>query len=81
MPIPADAVDEELLQSRASRPLTLTTLGVMALGMWLPYSPAASALGFTRLPPLYWPLLILTLLAYLCLTQVIKAWLLRRKWI
>jgi P-type Mg2+ transporter len=69
------------LQSRASRPLTLTTLAIMALGMWLPYSPAASALGFTGLPPLYWPFLMLTLLAYLCLTQITKAWLLRKQWI
>jgi len=69
------------LQSRASRTLTLTTLSIMAFGMWLPYSPAASALRFTRLPPLYWPLLMLTLLAYLCLTQIAKNWLLRRKWI
>ena len=69
------------LQSRASRPLTLTTLAIMAFGMWLPYSPAASALGFTGLPPLYWPFLMLTLLAYLCLTQITKAWLLRKQWI
>ena len=38
------------LQSRASWPLTLTTLSIMAFGMWLPYSPLASALGFTRCP-------------------------------
>lgn len=69
------------LQSRASRPLTLTTLAIMAFGMWLPYSPAASPLGFTGLPPLYWPFLMLTLLAYLCLTQITKAWLLRKNWI
>ena len=66
---------------RASRALTLTTLSIMAFGMWLPCSPAASALGFTRLPPLYWPILMLTLLAYLCLTQVTKVWLLRKHWI
>ena len=69
------------LQSRASLPLTLTTLSVMAFGMWLPYSPMASALGFTQLPPLYWPILLLTLLAYVGLTQLTKVWLLRKKWI
>src|SRR6201984_1601186 len=41
------------LQSTASQPLTLTTLAIMAFGIWLPYSPAASALGFTHLPSLY----------------------------
>jgi P-type Mg2+ transporter len=69
------------LQSRASWPLTVTTLSIMALGMWLPYSPLASSLGLTHLPPLYWPILMLTLLGYMSLTQVIKVWLLRKKWI
>jgi Mg2+-importing ATPase len=69
------------IQSRASRALTLTTVSIMALGMWLPYSPAASSLGFTRLPAMYWPILILTLVAYLSLTQVTKYWLLRTRWI
>ena len=69
------------IQSRASRPLTLTTLAIMAFGMWLPYSPLAGPLGLTHLPPLYWPILMLTLLCYLSLTQVIKVWLLRKKWI
>ncbi len=68
-------------QSRASRPLILTTLAIMAFGAWLPYSPVASALGFTALPGLYWPILAVTLLAYMGLTQTIKVWLLRKKWI
>ncbi|MDB6042912.1 MAG: mgtA 1 [Gammaproteobacteria bacterium] len=69
------------LQSSARWPLTLTTISIMALGMWLPYSPVASALGFAHLPRLYWPILLLTLLAYMGLTQTIKVWLLRKKWI
>jgi Mg2+-importing ATPase len=69
------------IQSRASLPLTLTTLAIMAFGMWLPSSQAGAALGFAHLPPMYWPILMLTLLAYVSLTQVVKIWLLRRKWI
>jgi Mg2+-importing ATPase len=69
------------LQSRASIPLTLTTFAIMALGMWLPYSPLAAALGLTRLPHMYWPILLLTLLSYMALTQVVKVQLLRRHWI
>jgi Mg2+-importing ATPase len=69
------------IQSRASLPLTLTTLCIMAFGIWLPYSPVASSLGFTKLPSMYWPILALTLLAYMGLTQMIKVWLLRKKWI
>jgi Mg2+-importing ATPase len=66
------------LQSRASWPLTATTLSIMALGIWLPYSPVAASLGLTSLPGLYWPILMLTLLSYMCLTQLIKVWLLRK---
>ena len=69
------------LQSRASWALTATTLSIMAFGMWLPYSPLASALGFTHLPRMYWPILMLTLLGYVGLTQIIKVWLLRKQWI
>jgi len=69
------------LQSRASWPLTVTTLSIMAVGMWLPYSSLAPSLGLTHLPRLYWPILMLTLLGYMSLTQVIKVWLLRKKWI
>jgi Mg2+-importing ATPase len=69
------------IQSRASLPLTLTTLAIMAFGIWLPYSPLASSLGFTHLPGLYWPILVATLFAYMALTQLIKVWLLRIKWI
>ena len=69
------------LQSRASWALTTTTAAIMAVGVWLPYSPLASALGFTRLPRLYWPILMLTLLTYMGLTQIVKMWLLRKQWI
>jgi Mg2+-importing ATPase len=69
------------IQSRASGPLGLTTLAIMGLGLWLPYSPAASALGLSHLPPLYWPILVATLFAYLGLTQAVKTWLLKNKWI
>ncbi|MGB8322944.1 MAG: magnesium-translocating P-type ATPase [Candidatus Acidiferrum sp.] len=68
-------------QSRASWALTATTICIMGLGLWLPYSPLAHALGFTHLPPLYWPILMLTLLGYVALTQIIKVWLLRKQWI
>jgi P-type Mg2+ transporter len=69
------------LQSRANGRLTVTTLSVMAFGMWLPYSPMASSLGLRQLPGMYWPILLLTLLCYVGLTQGIKVWLLRKKWI
>ena len=69
------------LQSRASVALSATTVGIMLVGVWLPSSPLAPALGLTHLPHLYWPLLAVTLLAYVALTQVVKSWLHRRQWI
>jgi Mg2+-importing ATPase len=69
------------LQSRASWPLMVTTVVIMALGMWLPSSPIGPWLGFTPLPGLYWPLLLLTLACYVLLTQGVKMWLIRKKWI
>jgi len=69
------------LQSRASLPLTITTLSIMTLGAWLPYSPLASSLGLAHLPGLYWPILMVTLLCYVGLTQLTKVWLLRKSWI
>jgi Mg2+-importing ATPase len=69
------------LQSRASLPLVITSTLIMIFGMYLPYSPFAASLGFTALPELYWPLLLLTLLCYVSLTQLVKVVLLRRAWI
>jgi Mg2+-importing ATPase len=66
------------VQSRASWQLTLTTVVIMAVGAYLPYSPLAATLGFVPLPASYWPLLVLTLGLYVGLTQVVKTWLLKR---
>ena len=69
------------LQSRASWPLMLTSVIVMGIGIYLPHSPFASALGFVGLPALYWPLIVLTLLSYVVLTQFVKGFLLKRAWL
>jgi Mg2+-importing ATPase len=69
------------IQGRASWQLTMTTAAIMAMAVWLPYSPLAPALGFTALPPLYWPILFATLLYYVVLTQVVKMWLIRKAWL
>jgi Mg2+-importing ATPase len=69
------------IQSRASWQLTVTTAIIMAIAAYLPFSPLAVFLGFVPLPPLYWMLLLLTLVCYVALTQVVKVWLLRKSWI
>jgi Mg2+-importing ATPase len=70
------------LQSWASWPLTVTTAVIMGVGALLPFLPKVSGwLGFQALPPLYWPLVILTLFCYVVLTQGVKWWLVRKGWI
>jgi Mg2+-importing ATPase len=69
------------IQSRASWQLTTTTIAIMAIAAYLPFSPLATYLGFVPLPPLFWPLLILTLVCYVALTQIVKVWLLKKSWI
>jgi Mg2+-importing ATPase len=56
------------IQSRASWPLTLTSLAIVAAGAWLTVSPLANTLGFVSLPRTFW----------LLLTQVVKTWFVRR---
>jgi P-type Mg2+ transporter len=69
------------IQSRASWQLTATTATIMAIAAYLPFSPLAAFLGFVPLPSLFWPLLLLTLLCYVALTQIVKVWLLKKSWI
>ncbi len=69
------------IQSHASRAVIAMGVVVVAVGIALPFSPIAAYLGFTTLPWRYWPVLVLTIGSYLALTQGVKSWLLRRRWI
>jgi Mg2+-importing ATPase len=66
------------LQSRASWPLILTSVIIVAVGAWLTVSPLAGTLGLVPLPPLYWLLLASILVCYVALTQLVKTWFYRR---
>jgi Mg2+-importing ATPase len=69
------------IQGRASMPLTMATVVIMAIGAWLPFSPLATYLGFVPLHPIFWPILIVTLLCYMGLTQLVKMWLVGKAWL
>jgi len=69
------------LQSRPSTFLLVTSLMIMAIGVALPSTPVGHYLGFSPLPLMYWPYIALTLSCYVGLTQTVKAWLLRHRWI
>jgi Mg2+-importing ATPase len=62
------------LQSRASWPLILSSVVIVAAGAWLTVSLVAGTLGFVPLPPLYWLLLAAMLVCYVALTWVTKTW-------
>ncbi len=66
------------LQSRASASMLFTTVAVMAIGCWLPFSPVAHFLGFTPLPPVFFLWMVAFLLAYSVLTHTVKMWFARR---
>jgi len=66
------------LQSSASLPLIVTSIVIVAAAAWLTVSPLAGTLGFVALPALYWVLLAIMLVCYVGLTQVVKAWFVRK---
>jgi P-type Mg2+ transporter len=65
--------------SRPSRPLLLTTLAVVALGIAIPYSPVAHVLGFRPLPLLFLAILAGMAATYLALVEAGKAFFFRHE--
>ncbi|ORX99356.1 magnesium-translocating P-type ATPase [Basidiobolus meristosporus CBS 931.73] len=61
------------IQSRASLPLLLSTVAIMAIGFLIPFTPLKESLEMVTLPGMYYPYLFATLLAYCLLTQLIKS--------
>jgi Mg2+-importing ATPase len=66
------------LQSRPSLPMLLVTLTIMAVAIYLPFSPIASVLGFVPLPAKYFLWLALILFSYCVLTQLVKTWFVKK---
>ena len=66
------------IQSRASAPLMIMTVIIMAIGIFLPMGPLAHYFKLQPLPPLYFAFLPLILLAYMALTQMMKGIYMRR---
>lgn len=64
--------------SQASLPMTMTTLLVMFIGAWLPYSPFAEDLGLIPLPGIFWLWIAFFLSAYAVLTHSVKTWFFNR---
>ncbi len=66
------------IESRASPALITTTIIICCIGLVLPFTWAGSALGFTPLPWLYFPLVLVMLLTYATLTHLVMVWFVHR---
>jgi Mg2+-importing ATPase len=64
-------------RSRPSGPLLATCLAVVAIGVYLPFSPLAGVLGFTPLPGSYFAFVAVATAVYLLLVEAAKRRLLR----
>jgi Mg2+-importing ATPase len=62
------------IQSRASKTMLFTTVAIMAIGAWLPFSPVASYIGLVPLPAVFFLWLVLFVVAYSVLTHLVKTW-------
>jgi Mg2+-importing ATPase len=60
-------------KSRPSRPLALTTLAVVAVALYLPYSPLAPSLRLEPLPAGFLPVLAGIVGTYLAIVELVKA--------
>lgn len=65
-------------RSRPSPPLMVTTLGIVALGLLLPFLPGASWLGFVALPSAFFAFLLGATATYLVLVEIVKRTVFRR---
>lgn len=61
-------------RSRPSLPLALSSLGVLVLTIWLPYSPLAEPFGLVPLPPLLLAVLGVLIVVYALANEVMKSW-------
>lgn len=64
-------------RSRPSLGLTLAAFAVVAVGVWLPYSPVSRLLGFTPLPAGFFLVLIAVVVLYLMCVELAKVWFFR----
>jgi Mg2+-importing ATPase len=64
-------------RSRPSLGLTVASLGVVAIGVWLPFSPLSGLLGFQPLPAPFFLALVGMVIAYLVLVELAKTWFFR----
>ena len=65
-------------QSTAAWPVTMMTIIVIVLGIYVPFSPLGTMVGLEPLPLSYFPWLVATLFSYCCVAQLMKTIYIRR---
>ncbi|MDC3953252.1 magnesium-translocating P-type ATPase [Polyangium jinanense] len=66
------------LRGKPSQALLMTSLLVVALAMFLPFTPIGPKVGFAPLPPVFFAVLVPLVAAYLVTVEVVKRWFYRR---
>ncbi len=71
------------IQSTAAPAVLILTAVIIAIGIFIPFSPLGASVGLQPLPLAYFPWLVATLIAYCALTQLIKTIYIRKfgKWL
>lgn len=60
------------LQSRPSLTMTIASIVIIAVGLFLPFSPLADSLGLVQLPFEYYTFLFAIVLIYMAVAQIVK---------
>jgi len=66
------------IQSTASLPVIVTTVLIIGIGLYLPFSEFGASVQFVPLPGSYFIWLFFTLLSYCVLTQMVKVWYIKK---
>lgn len=66
------------IESRATKPVLLLTIVIMALGIAIPFTSFGASIGLQPLPLMYFPWLVVILAGYCFMTQAVKRWYIKK---
>jgi Mg2+-importing ATPase len=66
------------IRSRPSSTMLVITGLVILVTLVLPYTPLASPLGFSQLPPIYLPVIFAIVIMYFLMAEMVKRWFYRK---
>ena len=66
------------IESMPSNFLIFTSIFIVSLGIFIPFSPLARPFGFVAPPPAYFLALFLMVVTYLFFVQIVKTWFIKK---